>query len=64
MPLPCGHWRRAQPVGRVVTAVDDGRAGFDALSFLPALLEVGVLVALSGVVLVVCWIIWRYEKRI
>ena len=40
-----------QPVGRVVTAIDDGRAGFDALLFLPALLEVGVLVALSGVVL-------------
>ena len=39
-----------QPVGRVVTAVDNGRAGFDAL-LLPALLEVGVLVALSGVVL-------------
>ncbi|STI19341.1 peptidoglycan monomer (N-acetylglucosamine-1,6-anhydro-N-acetylmuramic acid-tetrapeptide) uptake protein (major facilitator superfamily protein) [Escherichia coli] len=53
-----------QPVGRVVTAVDDGRAGFDALLFLPALLEVGVLVALSGVVLGGCWIIWRYEKRI
>ena len=33
-------------------------------SFLLALLEVGVLVALGGVVLGGFWIIWRYEKRI
>ncbi len=64
MPLPCGHGGGRQPVGRVVTAVDDGRADLTHFSFLPALLEVGVLVALLASCLVVYWIIWRYEKRI
>ncbi len=64
MPLPCGHWRRASACWPWVTAVDDGRAGFDALLFPACLLEVGVLVALSGVVLGGLLDIWRYEKRI
>jgi len=33
-------------------------------SFLPALLEVGVLRPFWRRALVVCWIIWLYEKRI
>ena len=40
-----------QPVGRVVTAVDDGRRWIDALLFPACAAGVGVLVALSGVVL-------------
>ncbi len=64
MPLPWDTGGGRQPVGRVVTAVDDGPLDLTHFSFLPALLEVGVLVPFLASCLVVCWIIWRYEKRI
>ncbi len=64
MPLPCGHWRRASACWPCGYCVDDGRAGFDALLFPACSAGIGVLVALSGVVLGGLLDYLAYEKRI